>query len=290
MDWVQSALNRLASMRKWGYHSSGATAAEPAALAALALLAHHRPRDAARPLAWLTAQQATDGSVGVTDSQSQPAWTTALAILAWLQADSAHESRYGQIKRAVEWLLVMRGDPLAQSADLGHDSTLIGWPWVRGTHSWIEPTAWSVAALKAAGYAAHPRVREGVRLLIDRLLPGGGCNYGNTFVLGQALRPHMQPSGAALLALAGERDDSGRMQRTIGYVLREIGPDTTTSSLCHALLGLVAHGQRPVGANGYLAKAYQRTLARDGNAYHLALLLLAQSRANMVSPKQMAVS
>ena len=33
------------------------------------------------------------------------------------------------------------------------------------------------------------RTREGVRLLRDRLLPDGGCNYGNTTVLGQTLSP-----------------------------------------------------------------------------------------------------
>ena len=44
---------------------------------------------------------------------------------------------------------------------LGHDSTLIGWPWVEGTHSWIEPTAWAVLALKSVGTESAPTHARG---------------------------------------------------------------------------------------------------------------------------------
>ena len=44
------------------------------------------------------------------------------------------------------------------------------------------------------GLPPHPRNwRNAQAMLIDRLLAGGGCNYGNTVVLGQELRPHVQP-------------------------------------------------------------------------------------------------
>ena len=291
MDWAQKALAALGSMRHWGYHREGSSAAEPLALVAIALLQHERIDDAKRALAWLDHRQAADGSVGVTQSQADPAWTTALALLAWVHAQNTLGENYeARIQRAANWLLAMKGNPLARSEQLGHDSTLIGWPWVQGTHSWLEPTAWSVVALKAAGYDAHARVREAVKLIYDRLLPAGGCNYGNTFVLGQQLRPHLQPSGVALLALAGERDDSGRLERTIAYVRREISAEMTTSSLCHALLGLTAHGQWPERADEFLRDATRRTLERDPGAYKLALLLLAQTRISLLPRKQVVVS
>jgi len=55
---------------------------------------------------------------------------------------------------------------------------------------------------------AHPRADEAVQLMLDRILPGGGCNYGNTIVLDQLLRPHIQPTGIVLLALAGDANRS----------------------------------------------------------------------------------
>ena len=92
------------------------------------------------------------------------------------------------------------------------------WPWVLGTHSWIEPTAFNVLALKAAGRGEHPRTREAVRLLVDRLLPTGGCNYGNTTVLGQQLRPHLAPTGLVLLSLAGEQINDSRIAKSLAYL------------------------------------------------------------------------
>ena len=170
--------------------------------------------------------------------------------------------------------------PLERNEQLGHDSTLIGWPWVEGTHSWIEPTAWAVLALKAVGLAQHPRTREAVRLLVDRLLPDGGCNFGNTFVLGQQLLPHLQSSGICLLALAGEKIDDPRIGRTGDYLERELSRQTATASLSYSLLGLAAHDRQPAMAGPLLAAAAERMLVRDRSAHKLALLALAAKAAD----------
>src|SRR5207302_5660581 len=124
---------------------------------------------------------------------------TSLAVLAAL---AMPQNPLLDVERAVKWILETRGEALPQTPEMGHNTTLVGWPWVEDTHSWIEPTAMHVLALKAAGRGDHPRTREAVRLLIDRLLVGGGCNYGNTVVMDQGLRPHLQPTGLAMLALA----------------------------------------------------------------------------------------
>jgi hypothetical protein len=139
----------------------------------------------------------------------------------------------------------------------------------------MEPTSWSVLALRTAGYATHKRTREGVRLLVDRLLPTGGCNYGNSYVLGQVLRPHVQATGVCLLALAGEPIDDPRIQRSVDYLQAELNDKTTTISLSFGLLGLAAYNSSPATADAFLAAAARRTLDRDGGAYKLALLALA---------------
>ena len=186
----------------------------------------------------------------------------------------------GAISRGINWLVQTRGVPLERNEQLGHDSTLIGWPWVEGTHSWIEPTAWAVLALKSVGMSQHPRTREAIRLLVDRLLPDGGCNFGNTFVLGQQLLPHLQSSGICLLALAGERNDDPRIERTCEYLERELNRQTATASLCYSLLGLAAHDRQFATAGPLLAAAAERQLVRDRSAQKLSLLALAATAAN----------
>lgn len=277
MPWVDELVAKLAGQRTWGYHVEQPTATEPAALAALALLAHDHAA-AQGPLDWLVRSQARDGTLGVIEGQASPHWPTALAVLAWSLADRQQSRpRYaGAIGRAIAALLAIAGKAVPRESFVGHDSTLIGWPWVVGTHSWVEPTALAVLALRDAGLDEHPRYREAIRLLLDRQLPGGGWNYGNTIVLGQELPPHVQPTGIALTALAGELlepgNDAGSVERSLGYLERAVQRTTATASLAFALIGLAAFDRRLADADERLRAAWQRC---DGSAYKLALVALA---------------
>lgn len=262
MAWEEEPLRRLSTVRRWSYHADGPGAAEPTALAALALLAHGQTAAAGRAIDWLTRVQQPDGSVPVTATEKIPRWPTSLAMLAWHAWDDAHQTSrmQGCLERAIRWTLRARGNAYAQSPDIGHDMTLTGWPWVLGTHSWLEPTAYFVAALKATGHAAHPRTREGVRLLVDRLLPSGGCNCGNTIVMGQELLPHVQPTGLVLLALASERAADGtvedpRIERSLAYLERSLPEMTAPASLAFGLMGLTAHNRRPAAADEWFARS-----------------------------------
>jgi hypothetical protein len=275
MDYVEQALDVLGDEPVCGYYASQRPASEPTALAALALVAKERNTEARTACRWLTEIQAREGSVGVRKDAKTPRWPTALAVLAWLaQGDEAGAYR-SNIDKAVDWSLSLKGEALEPTGVLGHDVTLQGWPWVEGTHSWVEPTALQVTALRAAGRQDHPRTREAMRLLIDRQLRSGGCNYGNTSVLGQRLLPHVQPTGIAMTALAGESDHRGRIQRSLGYLADAVGIETTTSSLCWALIGLAAHGFSPTEADRWLAAASRRLDKRQESPYRRALLVLA---------------
>ena len=277
MDWNDRALAALSRDSSWSYQSGGTAASEPAALTALALIGAGRVGDAARAIDWLCELQSADGSVGVTAEHKTPCWPTGWAVLAWTAALRAggHERLQRHIDRATAWLLDFKGKTLSPTADLGHNSMLVGWPWVEGTHSWLEPTAINILALRAAGFSDDQRTREGTRLLVDRLLPDGGCNYGNTFVLGQKLRGHLEPSGLCLLALAGQSGDA-RISKTVDYVAGQIRRNTTTASLSYALLGLAAHGHAVLGSEELLAVSFERCEARGLCSYKLALLTLAQ--------------
>jgi hypothetical protein len=273
MTWFDSTLDELARQRVCGYAPDAAPATEPTALAALALHEHGRGAAARPALDWLARIQGDDGSVGVREGEATPAWPTSLAVVAWRVV--ARDSFGGRIERAVAWILAAHGETTPRAAEFGHDTEIDAWSYAEGTHSWIEPTALHVAALKAAGRGGHERTRAGVRMLIDRQLPGGGCNYGNTSVLGQMLRPHVQPTGIALVALAGEEDSSGRLGKSVAWLAGSIGPRTTAASLGWALLGLRAHDGAPDRAHEWLAAAQRRVLDHDRSPHKLALLALA---------------
>jgi hypothetical protein len=273
MSWLDSALDTLTRRPTCGYGVDAAPASEPSALAALALHVHGRV-EAARPaLEWLAKIQGDDGSVGVRAGEATPAWPTSLAVIAWKAC--AEERFGGRIERAVAWILSARGESTARAVEFGHDTEIAAWSYAEATHSWIEPTALHVVALKTAARGEHTRTRDGVRMLIDRQLPDGGCNYGNTSVLGQMLRPHVQPTGIALLALAGEADSSGRVATSVQWLRHAIGPRTTAASLSWALLALRANGVLPDQADQWLAAAHKRVLSHDRSPHKLSLLALA---------------
>jgi hypothetical protein len=303
MPWLEETLESLARQPVVGYAASGAPASEPTAIACLALARHDRQAHAKQAAEHLAGVQAIDGSVGVRPGEATPGWPTSLAVVAW-RAVGGFET---DVERGCEWLLKTRGETVEQSPEYGHNTQLVGWSWAEGTHSWIEPTALAVLGLKAADKGGHERTRDAVRLLLDRQLPGGGCNYGNTMVLGQMLKAHVQPSGLALLALAGEQggDLSGphapreeahhaerdgyqgnrhaerdgyqknRVAKSLAWLRRSIGAETTATSLAWALLGLKAHGVSPPQADEWLAFAAERVMIHDRSPHKLALLALA---------------
>ncbi len=285
-SWTTDALDRL-SQGPCGYHGGSSPAAEPTALATIALLAAGRCRAAGNNLRWLANVQASSGQVPPLKELNQPGWPTAWSTIAAVleRRNSATVDEAAQaltdavakfdLQTATNWLLAAKGNTLSPSPEYGHDVQLVGWPWVIGTHSWQEPTATAVLALKALGLSAHNRTREGVRLLVDRLLTTGGCNYGNTVVLGQRLRPHIEPTGIALLALAGEDIDDPRIERSLQFLMSALRDDTTPISLSYGLLGLAAHGRELPDASHWLEIAYRRTTKRKVSPLALALLLLA---------------
>lgn len=280
--WQGTILLSLVREPLIGYAPSSLPATEPTALAALILIAHGK-KDLARPaLDFLTSIQSPDGSVGVRKGEPEPQWPTSLAVLAWRAWDPAAYA--ANIERGVSWILQAKGNAMVQTADMGHNTQLVGWSWAEGTHSWIEPTAFHVLALKATGRGEHPRTREAATLLLDRQLPSGGCNYGNTSVLGQMLRPHVQPTGIALLALAGETDQGNRIAKSVAWLRNALSKNTTPASLSWGLLGLTAHGVTLPNGADWLATAFERVQAHDQSPYKLALLTLAAAGPGLLIP------
>ncbi len=278
MAWLKEALDRLAAKPCCGYHADSAPATEATALAAMALMGHGREKPAVEALQWLADRQQDDGSLGIDETNPRPCWPTGWTLLAWqsaLERQSAAARWSEAARRAVQWVLTARGREHPRSEYFGHDTTVQAWPWVEQTQSWVEPTAMHLLALKRSGLATHARCREAVAMLLDRMLPEGGWNYGNTVVLGATLKPHVEPTGLALAALAGEPTAADHVRRSLRYLEPSLNDRTTPMSLCYGLLGGTAHGWRPASSDAWLEAACRRTLRRDGSPYKLALIALA---------------
>lgn len=233
----------------------------------------------------LAAGQQKDGRVSISPSRPESFWPTQLAVLAWGKSPQYA----GAQSRAVNFLLATSGIHWEREPDspLAHDTSLRGWSWTEGTHSWVEPTSTAILALKATGNGDHDRVKEGVRMLLDRQLPSGGWNYGNTSVYGHELRPQPDVTGMALNALADivSEDD---IRRSKEYLQESVNHLKTPRSLGWGMLGLGAWQYRPRNSDQRIAECL-KWQERYGtyDAELLSLLFLAwMSRRGLAVPHQ----
>ena len=199
----------------------------------------------------LMREQLQDGRLCVSKTHPASYWPTSLGILAWQDSPASREAQL----RAIRFLLDTTGlhFPRKSDAPWAHDTLLNGWPWIDETHSWIEPTATSMMALRVTGQGHHDRVQEAVHMLLNRQLPHGGWNYGNTVVFGKELHPMPESTGAALAGLAGmvERDS---VLPSLEYLQGEVTRLRTPISLGWSLVGLAAWRMSPPNATALVER------------------------------------
>jgi hypothetical protein len=187
----------------------------------------------------LAKAQSPDGRVCLTPRHENAFWPTPLAVMAWHRCGPYKP----QQDKAVRFLLGFDQLRMVDDADatavVGHDLTIKGWPWIVDTSPWLEPTAYCLMALRLAGFEGHERTQEGRRLVMDRQLPAGGWNYGNTIVYGRELRPMPETTGLALQAIAGLASRQ-EVAKSIDYLRSQLPRLRTPLALAWAVLGLAA--------------------------------------------------
>jgi hypothetical protein len=291
-SWIQDARRELVALcghsAAWGYRRGHRPSVEPTALACLGLLASASGdvsavdlETAQKAADWMQVIQRSDGSLPVSEGSTSPGWATAYGLMVWANFTGNDEAR----RRARAWLLGNEGvrlDPSSQTDRIvGHDARLVGWPWVAGTHSWLEPTALAILALRRDGLHSHPRITAGIKLILDRALDAGGWNYGNKSVFGTELRPQPGPTGLALLALASSGVESRAVSAALAYLLQTLRDLRAPVSLGWGILGLRAHHACPMEAEQWLARSCARCFGKADAAMGLALLLLASSERTL---------
>jgi uncharacterized protein (DUF362 family) len=175
---------------------------------------------------------AADGSYRLANGREEAIWPTSLvlftqAVLSGGSNDPSQGTSPG-IEKTAAYLLGIRGK-IPDSVESGElhdiDLKLTGWPWAEDNFSWVEPTAWACLALRYVGQGHHPRVQEGLSMLLDRAMDDGGINYGNRRILGRLTEPIPGPTALMLLALQPDLPGAENHPRTnaaCGYLMRQI--------------------------------------------------------------------
>ncbi|MHA3771590.1 hypothetical protein ACXR0O_08640 [Verrucomicrobiota bacterium sgz303538] len=215
--------------------------------------------------------QLSDGRIAVLPHNPSACWPTPLALLAWWGWQGGVEVA----NRAIQFLNEVRVqtweiDPVENQID----PRLKGWAWVAGTSCWVEPTALAIFAIERYGPRTD-RTNEGVRLLLDRQLPKGGWNFGNTVVYGSELYPTEETVGVVLTALA-DHCEQPKVERSISFIEQRLQRIRTPLTLAWGILGLAAWGRRPANADEWIAECLDRQkLFGPFDTSHLALLFVA---------------
>jgi hypothetical protein len=230
----------------WGYYSGKASRVEPTCWAAVCLSRREGSNpglmDAGR---WLASRQREDGFLD--DATGGPP-NLGFNGMAALVVRSLETWTPESVLRLFAGLGRTKGVALKNDADR-QDNTLRGWSWIEGTFSWVEPTSWSLLALKKSTALINAddtlaRIDEAERLLLDRVCRTGGWNYGNSNVLGQELTAHVPTTALALLALQDRREHPA-VQKSLEYLVRQrlaepAGMALSLTSICLRVYGVSA--------------------------------------------------
>jgi hypothetical protein len=270
-------IKRLSSLALPGggipYYGVGGPSAEPTLLSLLALFAAGAPEGQTKPLlTWLTKVQNPDGSVGLNpEHRDQGLWLTALSAIVF------HHFGLKDVRdRALGFVVALKSVTVANDPNIRQDSTLTGWPWVRGTFGWVEPTAWAVVALNVTGLGGQPRAVEGRKFLLDRQIPSGGWNYGNPGLNDRELLPFWDTTGLALIALH-EQSDMTRVGASLELLERSQEKIESPCGLAWAALSLETYGRDTARLKQRLLGLLNSLPEDRLNAAHFAVGLIALS-------------
>ena len=282
---LRARLLAWANPAGWGYERGKTSRVEPTCWALLALgNSGTESQEAwaafARPhVAFLAGLQSTDGLLVETDPALANLGANGLAAI--VLANQRPLAPAATRSRLHGGLMGVKGARL-QQIDPKQDSTLQGWPWVRDTFSWVEPTAWCVLALKVAGRdlgreldskAVTARQDEAERLLANRMCVGGGWNYGNAVALNQDLRPYVPTTAVALLSLQDRRDEDFAKQ-SLAWLQSQRLAEAGTMTLALVSLCLRLYHVPTDDVDDRLAEAVAHSDDR-GNVHAIAMALYA---------------
>ena len=275
----------------WAYFDSVQESLEATCLAELAL-APERHANSSEAILFLLKSQLSDGGWPAFLGDSEGSWTTALALCTLNSTGDFTAAR----QKAFRWLYAERGREghwfwrwkfKTSDRNVRFDPDKYGWPWVTGSASWVIPTAFSIIAIEQftvcnRSEESEKRIHLGVEMLLDRECVDGGWNSGNSLVYGVPLRPHVEATAIALLALQDEQRIE-MVQKSLSWLRQNAASVDSVSSLAWCILTLFVYQESVEPLKNRLA-----TIMGDGrevrNNATLATALLALKCGEMIHP------
>jgi hypothetical protein len=284
-------LTRQLRSGAWSYFVSQQSSVEATSLAVMAL-STESPNAARSGFDQMLDLQRRDGAWPAFVGDSEASWTTALALCALNGAGEFTSAR----EKAFHWLVEERGREAhwlwrwkfkTTDRNVRFNPDKYGWPWISGSASWVIPTAFSIIAIKQftacnRSEESEKRIHLGVEMLLDRACVDGGWNSGNSVVYGVALRPHVEATAIALLALQDEQRIEA-IQKSLSWLRQNAARVDSVSSLAWCILSLFVYQESVEALKNRLA-----TIMGDGrdirNNATLATGLLALKCGEMIHP------
>jgi hypothetical protein len=275
----------------WAYFDSVQESLEATCLAEFALAPARQASNSAAIL-FLLKSQLSDGGWPAFLGDSEGSWTTALALCTLNSTgdftaarEKAFRRLYAERGREGHWF--WRWKFKTADRNVRFDPDKYGWPWISGSASWVIPTAFSIIAIKQftvcnRSEESEKRIHLGVEMLLDRACVDGGWNSGNSVVYGVPLRPHVEATAIALLALQDEQRTE-MVQKSLSWLRQNAASVYSVSSLAWCILSLFVY-QEPIGG----LKNRLATIIGNGrdirNNATLATALLALKCGEMIHP------
>src|SRR3984957_15269610 len=167
------------------------------------------------------------------------------------------------------------------------DPDKFGWPWISGSASWGIPRAFRIIPCKQftalnRSEASEKRIHLGVEMLLDRACVDGGWNSGNSVVYGVPLRPHVEATAIALLALQDEQRTE-MIRKSLFWLRQSAARVDSVSSLAWCILSLFVYQESVEPLKNRLAKIMGEGRGVGNNAT-LASAPLALKCGQMIHP------
>ncbi len=205
---------------------------------------------------WSTAPDA-----GKSDWNTAPALITLRALESRTKSQTLDESTRHAVKRSVQrgldYLLDSRAEfwtPVARLLMLVSKGSQAldysrGWPWDPHCFHWVEPTSYSLIALKlpnrpGAGVIRHV-VSHADQFLLEHVCKGGGWNHGNDITLGAHLPPYRLTTAEALVALQDVDRKHKAIESSLDYLASQESQDSSAISLAWSIIARHAYDQDP---------------------------------------------
>lgn len=216
---------------------------------------------------FLVSRQNKDGGWSTAPDTGKSDWNSALALISLRTLESPtkfqkldESTRHAvtrSVQKGLDYLLDSRTEfwsPVARLLMLLSKGTQAldysrGWPWDPHCFHWVEPTSYSLIALKfperpKIGVVKHV-VAHANQFLLEHVCKGGGWNHGNDITLGAHLPAYRLTTAEALIALQDIDRKHKAIESSLNYLAAQESKDSSAVSLAWSIIARQAYDQDP---------------------------------------------